>query len=192
MRSPSGRGALDPRHIRRGDAPQPPRDRHARHRSAGPPALPRLHGGEHSPNALPGGTTMDVVQTYTFVDSSDGRPDGRAHPRAAHDPRSSSGRSPHVRRRRHAHVFGRACDVSISNAATMRRSNACGEALTDEAAKQKWFGGPPGEWELLERHMDVREGGRERAKGRWKSGAVSTFDAIYHDVVPHRAACLQL
>ena len=33
--------------------------------------------------------------------------------------------------------------------------------------------------------MDVREGGRERAKGRWKSGVVSTFDATYHDVVPH-------
>jgi uncharacterized protein YndB with AHSA1/START domain len=59
------------------------------------------------------------------------------------------------------------------------------KALTDEAAKQKWFGGPPGEWDLIERHMDVREGGRERAKGRWQSGVVSTFDAMYHDVVPH-------
>jgi uncharacterized protein YndB with AHSA1/START domain len=59
------------------------------------------------------------------------------------------------------------------------------QALTDETAKAKWFGPPPGEWDLLERSMDVREGGRERAKGRWKSGVVSTFDAIYHDVVPH-------
>jgi uncharacterized protein YndB with AHSA1/START domain len=57
-------------------------------------------------------------------------------------------------------------------------------ALTDEAAKQAWFGGPSGEWEPVERYMDVREGGRERAKGRWRSGMVSTFDAIYHDVVP--------
>ena len=32
-------------------------------------------------------------------------------------------------------------------------------ALTDEAAKQKWFGGTPGRWQLLERHMDVRVGG---------------------------------
>ena len=31
--------------------------------------------------------------------------------------------------------------------------------------------------------MDVRPGGRERVKGRWASGTVSTFDAIYHDVV---------
>jgi uncharacterized protein YndB with AHSA1/START domain len=59
-------------------------------------------------------------------------------------------------------------------------------ALTDQTAKQKWFGGPPGEWDLIERHMDVREGGRERAKGRWESGVVSTFDALYHDVVPHQ------
>jgi uncharacterized protein YndB with AHSA1/START domain len=57
-------------------------------------------------------------------------------------------------------------------------------ALTDQAAKAKWFGPPPGECDLLERHMDVREGGRELSKGRWKSGMVSTFDAIYHDVVP--------
>ena len=58
-------------------------------------------------------------------------------------------------------------------------------ALTDEAAKQKWFGGTPGRWQPLERHMDVRVGGRERVKGRWEGGVTSTFDAIYHDVVPH-------
>ena len=32
--------------------------------------------------------------------------------------------------------------------------------------------------------MDVRPGGTERLKGRWESGVVSTFDAVYHDVVP--------
>jgi uncharacterized protein YndB with AHSA1/START domain len=32
--------------------------------------------------------------------------------------------------------------------------------------------------------MDVRPGGRERLKGRWTSGTVTTFDAIYLDVVP--------
>jgi uncharacterized protein YndB with AHSA1/START domain len=57
------------------------------------------------------------------------------------------------------------------------------KALTDEKAKAKWFGGPPDRWELVERHMDVRVGGTERAKGRWEGGVVSTFDAIYHDVV---------
>jgi uncharacterized protein YndB with AHSA1/START domain len=59
------------------------------------------------------------------------------------------------------------------------------KALTDEAAKQKWFAGTLGEWDLLERHMDVRSGGRERLKGRWKSGVVTTFDAAYHDVIPN-------
>lgn len=59
------------------------------------------------------------------------------------------------------------------------------KALTDQAAKSKWFGGPPERWELLERHMDVRVGGTERAKGRWEGGVVSTFDALYHDVIPN-------
>jgi uncharacterized protein YndB with AHSA1/START domain len=59
------------------------------------------------------------------------------------------------------------------------------KALTDENAKAKWFGGAPGRWELLERHMDVRIGGTERVKGRWEGGVVSTFDATYHDVIPN-------
>jgi uncharacterized protein YndB with AHSA1/START domain len=33
--------------------------------------------------------------------------------------------------------------------------------------------------------MDVRSGGREYVKGRWEGGTVSTFDAIYHDVIPN-------
>lgn len=59
------------------------------------------------------------------------------------------------------------------------------KALTDAEAKQKWFGGTPGRWDLIERRMDVRVGGREILKGRWEGGRVSTFDAIYHDVVPN-------
>jgi uncharacterized protein YndB with AHSA1/START domain len=57
------------------------------------------------------------------------------------------------------------------------------KALTDPAAKAKWFAGGSG-YTLMERAMDARPGGRERLKGRWESGVVSTFDAIYHDVVP--------
>jgi len=56
-------------------------------------------------------------------------------------------------------------------------------ALSDKAAKARWFGDSEG-YEVLERKMDVRPGGRERLKGRWASGMVSTFDAIYFDVVP--------
>jgi uncharacterized protein YndB with AHSA1/START domain len=57
-------------------------------------------------------------------------------------------------------------------------------ALTDKAAKARWFAGGGG-YEVLEREMDVRTGGRERVKGRWANGTVSTFDAVYHDVVPN-------
>jgi len=58
------------------------------------------------------------------------------------------------------------------------------QALTEPAAKAKWFCGPAGDWQLLERQMEVRVAGHERLKGRWKSGVVSTFEAVYHDVVP--------
>lgn len=59
-------------------------------------------------------------------------------------------------------------------------------ALTDLEAKSRWFGGSQGEWEALERTMDVRPGGRERARGRWPSGLVTTYDATYFDVVVNR------
>jgi uncharacterized protein YndB with AHSA1/START domain len=56
-------------------------------------------------------------------------------------------------------------------------------ALTDKAAKAHWFAGGGGHT-ILEREMDVRPGGHERVKGRWASGTVSTFDAVYFDAVP--------
>jgi uncharacterized protein YndB with AHSA1/START domain len=56
------------------------------------------------------------------------------------------------------------------------------KALTDPAAKAKWFAGGDG-YTVLARDMDVRPGGREHVQGRWNSGVVSTFDAVYHDVV---------
>jgi uncharacterized protein YndB with AHSA1/START domain len=58
-------------------------------------------------------------------------------------------------------------------------------ALSDEKAKSKWFAGEEGRWQLMERQMDFRAGGRERLKGRWDSGVVSTFDAVYHDIIPN-------
>ena len=57
------------------------------------------------------------------------------------------------------------------------------KALTDPAAKAQWFAGGKG-YTQLARQMDVRPGGREHLQGRWDTGVVSTFDAIYHDVVP--------
>ncbi len=55
-------------------------------------------------------------------------------------------------------------------------------ALTDPEAKGRWFGGGGG-YQLVEREMDVRPGGREHVKGRWDNGKESTFDAVYFDVV---------
>ncbi len=57
------------------------------------------------------------------------------------------------------------------------------KALSDEAAKSRWFFGPAG-WRLIERVMDFRVGGRERVQGRIEGGVTTTFDAVYHDIVP--------
>ncbi len=132
-----------------------------------------------------GGTRMDVVQTYTLIDPGAGwmvagAPDGW---RSTLDKleqevvRLQGGLDSGVRSVVHATFH-----LERSYAAPVAR---VWTALTDEAAKQKWFGGSPGKWELLERHTDVRVGGRERLKGRWEGGVVSTFDALYHDVVPN-------
>jgi uncharacterized protein YndB with AHSA1/START domain len=56
-------------------------------------------------------------------------------------------------------------------------------AFANKAAKARWFAGPD-EGGELERTMDFRVGGREILKGRWHSGMVSTFEAVYHDIVP--------
>jgi uncharacterized protein YndB with AHSA1/START domain len=65
------------------------------------------------------------------------------------------------------------------------------QALTDPQAKAMWFTGGQG-YTTLEREMDVRPGGRERLKGRWESGLVSTFDAVYFDVVPDERISVSL
>ena len=59
------------------------------------------------------------------------------------------------------------------------------KALSDEAAKNRWFYGPQG-WRPIERFMDFRVGGRERAKGQFEGGVTTTLDAIYHDIIPQQ------
>jgi uncharacterized protein YndB with AHSA1/START domain len=59
------------------------------------------------------------------------------------------------------------------------------KAWADPAIKARWFVGIEG-WQLLERSIDFRVGGKERLSGRKGSGVVSTFDAIYHDIVPEQ------
>jgi len=58
-------------------------------------------------------------------------------------------------------------------------------AWADPAIKARWFAGIEG-WQQLERSIDFRIGGKERLSGRKGSGVVSTFDAVYHDIVPER------
>jgi uncharacterized protein YndB with AHSA1/START domain len=132
-----------------------------------------------------GGTRMDVVQTYALIDPAmawmvAGAPEGwrttldKLEKEVA---RMRGGTETGVRSVVHATFhLQRTYDAPVARV---------WRALTDEAAKQKWFAGPPGRWELLERHMDVRVGGSERVRGRWEGGVVSTFDAIYHDVSPN-------
>jgi len=133
-----------------------------------------------------GGTRMDVVQTYTFIDPSNAAPmvaGAQEGWRTTLDKlekevvRMRGGIETGVRSVVHATFhLERTYDAPVARV---------WNALTDEKAKQKWFGGTPGRWELLERHMDVRVGGSERLKGRWEGGTVSTFDATYHDVIPN-------
>jgi uncharacterized protein YndB with AHSA1/START domain len=132
-----------------------------------------------------GGTRMDVVQSYTLIDPSKGwmvagAPDGW---RTTLDKlerevvRMQGGAGTGVRSVVHGSFhLERSYDAPVARV---------WRALTDETAKQKWFAGPPGRWELLERQMDVRVGGGERLRGRWESGLVSTFEATYHDVIPN-------
>ncbi|HEX7964566.1 MAG TPA: SRPBCC family protein [Gammaproteobacteria bacterium] len=59
------------------------------------------------------------------------------------------------------------------------------KAFADQQAKSRWFGGGS-EWDMQSRVFDFRVGGREHLSGKWKSGMVSTFDAVYHDIVPEQ------
>jgi uncharacterized protein YndB with AHSA1/START domain len=50
--------------------------------------------------------------------------------------------------------------------------------------KNGWFTAPNDLWDIVERTMDFRVSGRERLKGRWKSGLVTEFDATYYHIIP--------
>jgi uncharacterized protein YndB with AHSA1/START domain len=55
-------------------------------------------------------------------------------------------------------------------------------ALSDKAAKSKWFVGPD-EWSAGKYELDFRVGGREVNSGGPKGGEIHTFDAVYLDIV---------
>jgi uncharacterized protein YndB with AHSA1/START domain len=129
-----------------------------------------------------GGTRMEVEQTYTVADPAQaepmlkGAPEGwrqtldKLDAEVARIQQSDGGRS----------VVHGAFHLERTYDATPEQVY---KALSDEAAKNRWFYGPQG-WRPIERFMDFRIGGRERAKGRFEGGVTTTFDAIYHDIVP--------
>ena len=130
-----------------------------------------------------GGTALDVTQTYTVIDPeaawmAEGAPQGWAQ--------TLDNLSAEVRRM----LTSPDAPRSVVHASfTLERTydapvERVYRALSDQAAKAKWFGGTEGQWRQIERAMDFRVGGRERLKGQWEGGVVSTFDAVYHDIVP--------
>jgi uncharacterized protein YndB with AHSA1/START domain len=129
-----------------------------------------------------GGTRVDVVQTYTFVVPEMAAPmtaGAQEGWRTTLDKLEKEVARMQTGARSAVHGRFQVKRTYEAPAALVWR------ALTDPAAKAKWFGGPPERWNVLERSMDVRPGGRERAKGRWDGGVVSCFDAIYHDVIDY-------
>ena len=132
--------------------------------------------------AADGGTLMEVVQTYSFPGTAQaeqmlkGAPEGwrqtldKLEAEVGRMQRSGGGRS----------VVHGAFHLERTYNAT---ADQVFRALSDEAAKGRWFFGPQG-WLLIERAMDFRVGGRERVRGGFEGGVTTTFDAIYHDIVP--------
>lgn len=132
---------------------------------------------------VPGGTRMDVTQTYTVLDPrsawmASGAPEGwrTTLDKLEKEVLAMQGATGTETRSVVHATFSLERTYDASAARVWK-------ALTDEGAKAKWFAGTPGQWEIVERHMDVRVGGTERLKGRWASGMVTCFDAVYHDIV---------
>jgi uncharacterized protein YndB with AHSA1/START domain len=135
-------------------------------------------------SAAPDGTLMEVVQSYTVADMAQvepmlkGAPEGwrqtldKLEAEVARIQQANGGRS----------VVHGAFHLQRIYDATPERVF---RALSDVAAKSRWFYGPEG-WRLIERTMDFRVGGRERVKGGFEGGVTTTFDAIYHDIVPQK------
>jgi uncharacterized protein YndB with AHSA1/START domain len=133
---------------------------------------------------VPGGTRVDIVQTYTLLQPV------LAAPMVAGAPIG----------------WGQTLDKLEAEVARLRESAASShsvvhatfhlertydapielvfKALSDKAAKSKWFAGPAGKWREIERVMEFRVGGREKLIGQFDGGDVTSFDAIYYDIIP--------
>jgi len=128
-----------------------------------------------------GGTLMEVVQTYSLAGTAQaeqmvkGAPEGWRQTLDRLEAEVQRMQGGVVRSVVHgAFHIERAYDATAEEVY---------KALSEEAAKSRWFFGPAG-WRLIERVMDFRVGGRERVKGGFEGGVTTTFDAVYHDIVP--------
>jgi uncharacterized protein YndB with AHSA1/START domain len=133
---------------------------------------------------VPGGTRLDVLQSYTLLDPAVATAmigGAREGWRTTLDKLEA-----HAAQLTAADMAG-PCSVAHGIFHIERTYDAPAarvwKALTDVNAKARWFAGAPGRWDLIQREMDVRVGGREILEGRWDSGVVTTFEATYHDVV---------
>lgn len=57
-------------------------------------------------------------------------------------------------------------------------------AWTDIEHRKHWFVGP-GNWELIERSVDLQIGGKEIAHGRMEDGAETIYTARFHLIIPN-------
>jgi uncharacterized protein YndB with AHSA1/START domain len=60
--------------------------------------------------------------------------------------------------------------------------SAVWHALSDNDARDQWFGGGP-EFETVEKAHDFRVGGQATEDGQWRGGARSRFHSSYTDIV---------
>jgi uncharacterized protein YndB with AHSA1/START domain len=60
--------------------------------------------------------------------------------------------------------------------------DAVWHALSDNAARDAWFGGGP-EFDIREKKHEFRVGGRATEDGQWHGGPRSRFEATYTDIV---------
>ena len=132
-------------------------------------------------DAAGGGTLMEVVQTYSAAGAEQaeqmlkGAPEGW---RQTLDKLEAEV----------ARIYRGAVRSVVHGAFHLERvydatADQVYRALSEEPAKSKWFFGPQG-WRLIERVMDFRVGGRERVRGGFEGGVTTSFDALYHDIVP--------
>ena len=133
--------------------------------------------------AADGGTRMEVEQTYTVFEAAQVEPMLKGAPEGW---RQTLDKLEAEIARMQANGGGRSVVHGAFHLERIYEATAeqVYKALSDEAAKSRWFFGPSG-WRLIERTMDFRVGGRERVKGGFEGGVTTTFDA---DLSRHRPA----